>query len=844
MNRLQSNTKAILSSRSWVGFPGTSALVTAFWIALVFVASGLPAQDLRTSTAEKAGKPAISDSPSRGRTGPKTIRVVITQSCEDVPGFRLPVEGEVNRLLALVDFRVAPAGAEAPDGELDLNLSWNPGGHEYNEFGIGSGTTFYTSASVFGKAVFRQPNRPAWTSDFRGFSEPPDKISAIASQKPSAAPFHKAWQAGEHVGCLLKLGRDVQGPSVLVSLLKNPNRRVRLAAIYLLGDARWRDGVPVIVPLLRDPSADVREQAAEALGMIGDAEGVSPLIIALGDGNEDVRRAAVVALGLCKNNRAVPALLPMLRTREGDINPKVAEALGRIGDPRAVPALADAIRKQGRRGCDLNAVMALGNIPGPIATSILVELAHDSSEAVRQTVMEALGEREGPAVILALLEGLEDSYQPVSLAAYRSAYKAGRKVKPGEPAADALLVVLARRDERIYAHALNILGEIGEVRLLRVVLTPGSPPGNWDYQVIQAVRNCSKQTRSGDDPTIWEPGLADPRPEVRQATVEALGRIGGPRVPGLLLQTLADPDADVRGGALRAFSQAAVGLAPDDPALNALASTLKDRPLSVRVATAEAMAATGIVRFLPVLMAAAEDGKLSGHPAFEKALLKLAGHIEPGTPESATVLSGLASNDGPARRCAALAAGAGSDVRSITPLLELLSDPDEKLVQSARQALGDLMARLDVADESVRVLLGTLQSPPFGSENVARLLGSLADARGSRLTKLLPAADFLRLQVVTVRAWGAVGSAEAVRYLSFVLESAGENQVLRLEVLSALGSKPSRDGLRLLVQSVEDPDSQVRSAAVAVLETLAGERLGPDRRKWEKWLKKNGATYP
>jgi HEAT repeat protein len=166
-----------------------------------------------------------------------------------------------------------------------------------------------------------------------------------------------------------------------------------------------RDVKGLIKALAYQKDAEVRHAAADALGKIADAGAVEPLIVAVSDHRPEVQRAAVSALGKLGVDRAVQLLIAALASADYQATREAAaEALGKIGDATAIRPLIAVLCDQDRNYSDRSALSVLAGI--------------------------ALGNFGAAAV-------------PVVVAA------------------------LADTDARVRRHAADVLGEIGDARVVK-----------------------------------------------------------------------------------------------------------------------------------------------------------------------------------------------------------------------------------------------------------------------------------------------------------------------------------------------------------------------------------------
>lgn len=154
---------------------------------------------------------------------------------------------------------------------------------------------------------------------------------------------------------------------------------------------------------LNDVDPKVRVEALRKLRDVPDEEANLLLIQSLSDPDARVKIKAIDLLGARQVKQAVPALsqLLFLRSIEPIVKLHVAAALGRIADPRGVKPILEYLgEKPGVRGRG-TAVYALGEIGDPSAMAALANAAtEDPSPVVRHLASQAMEEIDGelPAV--------------------------------------------------------------------------------------------------------------------------------------------------------------------------------------------------------------------------------------------------------------------------------------------------------------------------------------------------------------------------------------------------------------------------------------------------------------
>ena len=134
-------------------------------------------------------------------------------------------------------------------------------------------------------------------------------------------------------------------------------RQVAVQAFQNLG-SQAEEYLPLLLPLLKDDNKDVRLAVVELLGQIGSPVVLPHILAALDDEDEWVRIRAIEALGTYKVEDAVPRLSELFEHSSPMVAQKIIEALGNIGgnaafsillglmdheDPEIQHAAADAV---------------------------------------------------------------------------------------------------------------------------------------------------------------------------------------------------------------------------------------------------------------------------------------------------------------------------------------------------------------------------------------------------------------------------------------------------------------------------------------------------------------------
>lgn len=165
---------------------------------------------------------------------------------------------------------------------------------------------------------------------------------------PALDTFKRPSPGEQAALALASMGRHALGP--LMEQLDNPNAVVRRNAAWAIGEltnmipGQRAAAVPQLMTLLRDTDPWVRMAAARAIGEVRDRRASETLIVTLSDADWRVRRLAAWALNEMKEQRAVLALCNLLLTdARAEVRTAAAEALGEIRSSEALPSLQQAL---------------------------------------------------------------------------------------------------------------------------------------------------------------------------------------------------------------------------------------------------------------------------------------------------------------------------------------------------------------------------------------------------------------------------------------------------------------------------------------------------------------------
>jgi len=165
---------------------------------------------------------------------------------------------------------------------------------------------------------------------------------------PALDTFKRPSPGEQAALALASMGRNALAP--LTEQLDNSNVAARRNAAWAIGEltnmvtGERAAAIPQLITLLRDVDPWVRMAAARAIGEVRDRRASDTLIATLSDADWRVRRLAAWALNEMKEELAVPALCNLLLgDSRAEVRTAAAEALGEIRSAKALPSLQQAL---------------------------------------------------------------------------------------------------------------------------------------------------------------------------------------------------------------------------------------------------------------------------------------------------------------------------------------------------------------------------------------------------------------------------------------------------------------------------------------------------------------------
>jgi HEAT repeat protein len=481
---------------------------------------------------------------------------------------------------------------------------------------------------------------------------------------------------------------------------------------------------------LWNPHEPIHERARNALPQYGPAA-VGPLLISLGS-------------------------ITSLTKEQREQLPPILAAIG----PGAIPSLVQHLHDPHDHVRAI-AVATLGHLHARHILHLLVHLSQDSSDVVRQSVVDALG-------IISVVETHAEHKLPVDVIAirpvHRGLWRFFRWKRRPDPVTQSDPIKLA-----VKTLQTSLLDELPSVRT----------------QAARALGRIGQPAASSAFPLIG--ALQDEHESVRLEATKALGRVGGPKTATInaLIERLQDVSPPVKAAAARALGALEKAAAH---AVSELMLLLQDRDEAVRTAVAEAIGQIG--------------------PLNEKTTDQLVlGLNSPDNIVRAQTAEALGTIGEPAQETAAA-------------LIEALSDGNDMVRAKAVEALGKIgEAAADIAVPSLILTLADRDNSV--SALAAEALGQMGESARAAIPDLIGALRHMNAQVRTAAAQ-ALGKLELHSPdILTALEAAcqDDDTGVRSQALRALGQigQPMASTRQVLMSSLQDADGQVRSSAVDAL---------------------------
>jgi HEAT repeat protein len=546
-----------------------------------------------------------------------------------------------------------------------------------------------------------------------------DAVAVLTAAKPLGAEAIEGvielLRASDNAGLrnsavesLERLGADAV--EALCAHLGDPDHDLRKFAIDILGSIGAPSCLPLVMRALDDPDSNVRVAAAENLGKLGDQRALPRLLQVLDGGDVWLKFTVLDALARIGSPVPLATLAPLLR--ESLLRRAVYDCLGSLGDAQCLPLLLEGVLERAKNAREA-AVVALMRVRGRLAAesqACLVDAPLKSLkgsagageliaalgcadpgalESLVQTI-GIIGDERGALALLAVAH--EEKFRWRCLEAFRGL---GRLALP-ELFAHFPKATCAER-----AFIARLAGELGSSEGIELLLS-GLSDDSHELRAACA-SSLGRLAPEGASPRVAAL-LEDAHPQVREAALEALQRLGvvdpagvaglctelavshspGKRRDAALLlcglgdgerlSLLAkDEDASVRRAAVASLAWVRL-----PQTVGALSMALSDEEPEVRVAAAQALSEMGGPQVLEPLLLALNDPDPWVRTASLKGLSLLG---DPAALPGVTALLSGARGQVLIAGLSTLAAVGGS--AELAPVRAALCDGDEEVVEAA-----------------------------------------------------------------------------------------------------------------------------------------------------------------
>ncbi|MBC7287129.1 MAG: HEAT repeat domain-containing protein [Armatimonadetes bacterium] len=506
----------------------------------------------------------------------------------------------------------------------------------------------------------------------------------------------------------------------------------------------------------------VQDHVVECIARIGTPQALFQLTASVRHLDDPVASRAQKVLARF-GTIAVGPLIKALKDKDAAVRGAAVNPLAEIGEP-AIPSLLELVDAWDQYVRD-GVVQIFGKIGAPV-TGPLIEIIQRTEPLPDQTPQRFLWARD---------------------TAVRSLVQ--MKIPAIQPIIDHLL---GFPDAEVRAIAADTLGKIADQtvsspiapeeaqRVVRPLVDRLNNDPAWTVRrkaatALGGLADVAKQMGVVD---VLIAHLSDPRPEVKAAAAEALGRIGDPKAAQPLVATLVHN----RFGAVREIEVALEKLGA--PALPFIVPALNHPEAEVRRAGVEALAKIG-------------------------------------TPDAVVPLAQrLKDPDIAIRRRAADALITLADARVVPQLIEALRDPDPHVYYPARDALAN------VGGPAVPALIAALADPqPRVAHMAEQALARVGKSAVAKLCEALASPDG-RLRQWAAIALGDIGP-DATKALTAYLADRSKPAYARAAAADALGRTGSPDALEPLVAAATREQPEVQKAALRALVRLGDEKATP-----------------
>lgn len=557
-------------------------------------------------------------------------------------------------------------------------------------------------------------------------------------------------------------------PDIIQFLYSEENAGLRNTAVEIL-TRLGKLAVPKLLDEVHCEDHDVRKFALDILGEIPDERSLPVILSALKDEDSNVRAAAAENLGKLGAVSAVPALLEAMESRDLLLRFTILEAFGQLDVAVPVDRLLtfkdDKLLRKALLDC-------LGRVGDASAVPFLIECLNDDMKNVREAAVLALSRLSGQAQEVmdsvqnvvgsdgSLAVSVSDLLLSSTLAVRRAAIDMLGRLGDSRSAKRLLDLLEVQELQEEVIGSLVALGRIDILPLIDIWDEVDTRSRSYLAYVYGATKSSQTMQRLIE-------GSSDNDDDLRQMSVQSLGKVGDETVLVCLVSALSDPSTDVCESALQSLSL--LGERYPVKVISILSPLLENQDEQIRMYAVTVL------------------GRLDGKETEEHLAFAI-------KDESAEV------------RSAAIRAVEGKGGGSYLPALMLaLTDEDTEVRALATRALG-----MSGEKEAIKPLELALQDEDMWVRAAAvRSIGSLGGIENGNLIVQALQDPVGLVSIAALETLEAVGVDDLMQHAENSLEHHDGEVVLA--ALNILQLNPSRDWMRTSrLKLLQHPHSEIR----------------------------------
>ncbi|NJB69424.1 HEAT repeat protein [Desulfobaculum xiamenense] len=636
----------------------------------------------------------------------------------------------------------------------------------------------------------------------------------------------------------------------IAKVLKSGEIDEKREAAFLAGEHQCREAIPALAQLLLSDNLGLQEAADMALRKLGGVETADAVIPLLRSDEAPVRNLSMDILREI-GNQAMPSLVKLLHDEDADVRIFVSDILGSSNSPQAVPPLGELLLKDPEVNVRYQAAVSLGELQMKAGAKYLNQALNDeewiqfaviealakvrddssigalakamskSSDLVASMIVEALGEMGNVKAVPMLLVHLETS--PTALR--NKIVKAIVNILGGksltllsererEKFREYLLVAIHDEEEDIQDAAILGLGHVGGAKASEEVLRLAAQmDGEREPERLESA--VSALATIGHSPALRN-ALHSGDNGLALVAVNALGRIPGDEVCGVMSEAFWDCERDVQRALILALSNCG--------------AAVKEFFLDVLARHNDGTVLKGALAYFGNVLKDPGTGdtlfSFLEHPYDDVKEAALDACVNVGGPEMGERFRTLFRSPEPIHRLMAVYAMGKLDIGAYIEEIKLaLEDEIPDIRKVALESFSELCVELvewlpviesRMRDENreVRLAVVDLMGSCEDRAIVPHLMGALDDED-----------DWVRVRAI--EALGRRQASEAIVRLVELLDV--DSPLVQIKAVEALGSIGGKMAFRALLNVVNSDNPELAAAAEEALERIQGEQEEEER---------------